>query len=145
MTERAAQLEEENLRLEEVLERNTRIFAELLSNGDAGITLTGPDRRIVKVIKGLSGVDPGTLAGQPIESLAIAEDRQQILDAYRELLEGRCEKIKILVRVPLADGTIALFGATLTDMLDNPNIQGILWNYSTCPFLEQQFVAGPAR
>lgn len=63
MTERAAQLEEENLRLEEVLERNTRIFAELLSNGDAGITLTGPDRRIVKVIKGLSGVDPARSPG----------------------------------------------------------------------------------
>jgi hypothetical protein len=52
------------------------------------------------------------------------------------LLEGRREKLRILVRVPQADGAVILYAATLTDMLCNPNIQGILWNYSTYPFLE---------
>ncbi len=136
LSERAAQLEEENLRLEEVLQRNSRIFEDLLTNGHAGITVTGPDRRIVRVIKSFNGIDVGALAGRQIDSLMVAQDRQAVVDAYRELLDGRCGKIKVLVRVPQADGSIVLYASTLTDMLDNPNIQGIVWNYSTYPFLE---------
>jgi PAS domain-containing protein len=136
LVERAAQLEEDNLRLEEALRRNSRIFEDLLANGHAGITLTGPDRRIVKVIKAFTDIDAGSLAGRSIDSLMVPQDRQTIVDAYSELLEGRREKLKILVRVPQADGAVVLYAATLTDMLCNPNIQGILWNYSTYPFLE---------
>jgi len=49
--ERAAQLEDENRWLEETLRRNSRIFEDLLMNGDVGITLTAPDRRIVRSSK----------------------------------------------------------------------------------------------
>jgi len=136
LSERVAQLEQDNMLLEEVLSRNSRMFEALLSNGADGITLTGPDRRIVRIIKGLTGIDPASLAGLPIETLAIPEDRQCIVDAYRQLLRGDCGKVAILVRVALPDGASVLHRATLTDMLDNPNVQGIVWNYSTYPFLE---------
>jgi PAS domain-containing protein len=136
LSERVAELEHDNMQLDEVLSRNTRMFEALLCNGAEGITLTGPDRRIVRVIKGLTGIDPASLTGRPIESLAVPEDRQCIVDAYGRLLQGDCGKIAILVRVTLPDGAIALHRATLTDMLDNPNVQGIVWNYSTYPFLE---------
>jgi PAS domain S-box-containing protein len=136
LVERTAQLEEDNLRLEEALRRNSRIFEDLLANGQAGITLTGPDRRIVKVIKAFTDIDAGSLTGRSIDSLMVPQDRQAIVDAYSELLQGRREKLRLLVRVPQADGTVVLYAATLTDMLCNPNIQGILWNYSTYPFLE---------
>lgn len=52
LSERIVQLEEENLMLDEALHRNSRMFEALLSNGRAGITLTGPDRRIVRLSKG---------------------------------------------------------------------------------------------
>ncbi len=133
LTERVAQLEEENLLLEEVLGRNSRMFEALLSNSHDGVTLTGPDRRIVKVVKGLTGMDPASLCGQPIESLAVPEDRQTIVEAYRQLVQGRCGKIAIVVRTIRADGSIVVFTATLTDMLDNPNVHGIVWNYSAHP------------
>jgi diguanylate cyclase (GGDEF)-like protein/PAS domain S-box-containing protein len=84
----------------------------------------------VRVIKGLTGFDGGSLSGKLIDSLAVPEDRQIIVDAYRELLQGHCGKIDIAVRVPLPNGAIVLHSATLTDMLDNPDVHGVVWNYS---------------
>src|SRR5580698_11390663 len=119
LNERVDQLEEENILLEQVIGRNSRMVEALLRNGRDGITLTGPDRRIVRVVKGLTGFDTDSLAGVLVESLAVPEDRQTIVDAYRQLLQGHCRKINIVVRVPLADGTIVMHTATLTDMLDD--------------------------
>lgn len=142
LREHAALLEEENLRLEETLRRNSRVFLDLLTNGDAGIILTAPDRRVVRVIKGITGMDPDSCIGQPIESFVAAEDRQTVVDAYRRLLEGRNSRVKILVRVPRPDGISALYAATGSDMLSNPDIHGIVWNYSAYPLLEAPVEAG---
>jgi PAS domain S-box-containing protein len=130
LADRVAQLESENTLLEETLQRNHRMFEALLRNCQHGITLTGPDRRIVRVVKGLTGIDPTSLQGQLIDSLAVPEDRQTIVDAYRTLLSGACARVDIVVRVLRADGTTAVHMATLTDMLDDTNVQGIVWNYS---------------
>jgi PAS domain S-box-containing protein len=138
LAEKAAGLEEENQRLEKALERNSRVFRELLITSEGGITLTAPDRRIVRVIKGVTGVDPEALVGQPIESMVAPEDRQTVIDAYRQLLEARRGKIRIVVRVRNADGDMALYGATLTDMLENPDIQGIVCNYSRFQLLDDE-------
>ncbi len=137
LSERVAQLEEENNRLDQALRRNSRVFEELLLNGDQGVTLTGPDRRIVRVIRGVTGFDPASLVGRPIESLVIEEDRQVIIDAYAKLLDRTCPRIRILVRIRHADGSVVLYAGTLTDMLENPDIQGIVCNYATYPFLER--------
>jgi PAS domain-containing protein len=135
LSARVAQLEEEKMLLEEALRRNFRMFEALLSKGHDGITLTGPDRQIVRVIRGLTGIDPDSLPGTLIESLVVPEDRQTVVDAYRELLESRCGEAKIVIRMTKADGSIALLAVTLTDMLDNPDVQGIVWNYSDHSYL----------
>jgi PAS domain-containing protein len=130
LSEQVAELEQKNRWLEEVIDRNVKLFEALLSNGHDGITLTGPDRRIVRVVKGLTGIDPTMLSGVLIDSLAVPEDRASIVEAYDQLLHGFCGKVTIAVRVLCADGARVLHSATLTDMLDNPNVQGIVWNYS---------------
>lgn len=130
LAERAAELEEENQRLEQALERNSRVFRELLITSEGGITLTAPDRRIVRVIKGVTGMDPEALVGRPIEAMVVADDRQAVVEAYRQLLEERRGRVRILVRLANAEGEVTLYGATLTDMLENPDIQGIVCNYS---------------
>ncbi len=136
LSQRAAELEEENQRLEEALRRNSRVFDELLIAGEAGIALTGPDRRIVRVIRGVTGIDPETLVGRPIDELAVPQDRRIIVDAFKQLIERRRGRIRIFVRVRNAQGDVGLYRATLTDMLENPDIHGIICNYSRYPFPE---------
>jgi PAS domain-containing protein len=133
LSERVAHLEEENVGLDDALRRNRRMFDALLSNGHFGITLTGPDRRIVRVVKSLTDRDPASLVGQLVESLAVPEDRERIVDAYLRLLNGGCGTVDVVFRVSRADTAVTLFTATLTDMLDNPNVQGIVWNYAVLP------------
>ena len=133
LSERISELEEENAnlrRLDETIRRNNALFNALLANCSAGIALTGPDRRIVRVVRGLTGLDTTQLAGVPLELLAVPEDRALVVDCYLRLLRRTCEKTSFEARVQRADGTITRFSITLTDMLDNPNVQGIVCNYT---------------
>ena len=133
LTVRISELEEANANLrllDEAMKRNNALFEAVLANSWQGITLTGPDRRILKVVRGLTGRRAGDLQGALVESLAVPEDQEIIIEAYRKLLRRACAKTTIEFRVPRADGTIAWFSATVTDMLDDPNVQCIVWNYT---------------
>jgi PAS domain S-box-containing protein len=133
LTARISELEEANANLQlldEVMRRNNALFEAILANSWHGITLTGADRRILKVVHGLTGRSAAELPGTLIESLALPEDQEIIIEAYRKLLRRSCAKITIEYRVYRADGTIAWFSATVTDMLDDPNVQCIVWNYA---------------
>jgi hypothetical protein len=140
MNERIGELTEENVRLkriEDVVKRNNAMFEALVMHGNDGIALTGPDRRILKVVRGLSGFDTASMPGQLIEALMIPADRPIVVEAYRQLLSGSCSSAKIVIRLRHADSRAVLHSATLTDMLENPNVQGIVWNYrvsgTACP------------
>ena len=133
LTALVSELSEENANLrllDEVMRRNNALFEALLANCSEGITLTGPDRRIVRVVRGLTGFSPADLTGILIESLAVPEDRALIVDCYKQLLSGERQQLSHDIRVPRADGTIRWFSITLTDMLDDPNVQCIVWNYA---------------
>ncbi len=133
LTARISELEEANANLQyldEAMRRNNALFEAVLANSWQGITLTGPDRRIIKVVRGLTGRSAPELQGTLVESLAVPEDHEIVIEAYRKLLRRACAKITIEFRVPRADGTMAWFSATLTDMLDDPNVQCIVWNYT---------------
>lgn len=130
LTAQISDLMQENLLiLDEAMHRNNALFEALLANSSAGITLTGPDRRIVRVVRGLTGLSSLDLTGTLIESLAIPEDQALIIECYDMLLNGSCRQVKQEIRVPRVDGTLRRFSVTLTDMLDDPNVQGIVWNY----------------
>ena len=132
-----------NLRsLEETLRHNTALFESLIAHSSAGIALTGPDRRILKVVRGLTAFDPTSLIGSLIELCAIPDDQQLILECYRELLGRTSQQVKQEIRVPCADRTIHWFSITLTDMLDNPDVQAIVLNYHD---ITAQKEAGPAQ
>jgi PAS domain S-box-containing protein len=131
--------ENANLRLlDRALRRNTVFFEAVLANSFGGITLTGPDRRIVRVVRGLTAFNPADLSGVLIESLAIEEDRALILDIYEQLLSRKCQQVNTEIRVPRADGAIRWFSIRITDMLDDPDVQCIVWNYCDSTDLKQR-------
>lgn len=141
LTARISELEESNANLQlldEAMRRNNALFEALLANSWQGIALTSPDRRILKVVRGLTGRSAAELTGVLIESLAVPEDHEVVIEAYRQLLRRACAKITIELRAPRADGTVAWFSATVTDMLDDPNVQCIVWNYTDIT-AEKQF------
>src|SRR4029077_6530903 len=66
LTARISELEEANANLQlldEAMRRNNALFEALLANSWQGITLTGPDRRILKVVRGLTGRSAPELRG----------------------------------------------------------------------------------
>jgi PAS domain S-box-containing protein len=120
-----------NLQLLDVaLHRNTALFEALLANSVDGVMLTGADRRILRVVRGLTGFAPGELNGSLIESTLLPEDREIMVHCYRRLLDRRCAKTEFEVRAYRPDGSIVYLSGTLTDMLDDPNVQAIVFNYA---------------
>jgi PAS domain S-box-containing protein len=127
-----SELSEENANLQlldDALRRNTALFEALLANSVDGVTLTGADRRIVRVVRGLTGFAPGELSGVLIESTLHPDDREILLNCYRQLLDRRCNKAEFDVRAFRPDGSIVYLSGTLTDMLDDPNVLAIVFNY----------------
>jgi PAS domain S-box-containing protein len=116
-------------RLEETLHRNTALFNALLSHSRDAILLTGPDGRIVRIARSISGYGPRELDGTPVESLIYVEDREIVRDCYRRLLSRVESSIDVEVRGLLSDGSFVWIEATFTDMLDHPDVQAIVCNY----------------
>jgi PAS domain S-box-containing protein len=133
LTAAVLQLEDENRnlnRLEEALRRKDAWLAAVLANSAEGVLLTGPGRRILRVVRGLTGFAPGEMQGALVESVVIPEDQAILLNGYQDLLGRRCKKAEFEVRARGADGSIQYLAGTLTDMLDDPDVQAIVANYS---------------
>src|ERR1700722_17396808 len=127
------QLEDENRNLRlmvETLRPKGAWFAALLANSTEGVILTGPGRRILRVMRGLMGFVPGELQGALIESIVLPEDRHILVQGYRDLLDGRCGTAEFEGRALRPDGSVKYLAGTLTDMLDIPDIQAIVANYA---------------
>ncbi len=131
LTSRVSELEEENANLrllDDTVRRNTAMFEALIANSSDGITLTGPDRRIVRVVHSAMGFSAGEVVGLPLESILHPEDQDILVDCYGQLLTGRAKSVEFEGRVCGPDGSIRWALAKLTDMLDDPNVQAIVCN-----------------
>jgi PAS domain S-box-containing protein len=131
LVNRISQLEEENGRLkllEETIARNTALFEALVANSWEGISLIGPDRRIVRVVRSALGYQPFEVSGTRIESLIHPDDREILLDCWNELLARRAKSVEFEGRIRNPDGSYGWVLARLTDMLDDPNVQAIVCN-----------------
>jgi PAS domain S-box-containing protein len=123
--------------LDDALRRNTALFEAILVNSADGIALTRADRRIFRVIRGITGRVPGEPAGVLAESIFLAEDRHIVIDCYRNLLDHHCGTIAFEARAVHADGSIMYLSGSLSDMLDDPNVQAIVCNYSDVTLRKQ--------
>lgn len=130
---RISELEEENANLrllDEAITRNTAMFEALLAHSSDGIALMGPDRRIVRVVRTAMGFTAGEVAGLPIESLIHPDDQGILVECYDRLLKGCSKSEEFEGRICRPDGSIRWVLAKFTDLLDDPNVQAIVCNYS---------------
>jgi PAS domain S-box-containing protein len=128
---RISHLEEENgllKLLEETVARNTALFEALVANSWDGISLIGPDRRIIRVVHSAMGYQPFEISGIRIESLIHPDDREILLVCWDELLTRRAKSVDFEGRIRNPDGSHGWVMARLTDMLDDPYVQAIVCN-----------------
>jgi hypothetical protein len=59
-----------------------------------------------------------------------------IRHAYRRLLNDHCGTLAPELRVPRGDGDTGVFAAALNDMLDEPDVHRMVWNYSEFAVLD---------
>jgi PAS domain S-box-containing protein len=133
LTSRLSELEQENANLrllDETIRRNTAMFEALVSNSSDGIALAGPDRRMVRVVRTALGYSPMQVIGMPFEAIIHAEDQHILLDCYNQLLDGRSKSVEFEGRFQRPDGSTGWVLAKLTDMLDDPDVQAIVCNYT---------------
>lgn len=127
--------------LEEALERNTRLFDAMLAHSRDAILLTGPDGRIVRIVKSVAGYGPTELTGLPVETLVHPEDREAVRDCYRRLLSCEVASVDVETRILRPDHSHVWLETTITDMLDVPDVQAIVWNCSNITRRKEQELA----
>ena len=132
LRERISELDEQvaNLqRLEETIKRNNRLFEALLVSSKDGIALTRPDATVIRIIK--SALDYGSteVTGLSIFDLIHPDDRVAMRQCYAELMKGHGSRVRHEVRMLSPDGSPVWVESTVTNMLDDPNVQAIVHNY----------------
>jgi PAS domain S-box-containing protein len=132
LLERISELEERNYnleRLELTIQRNAELFEALLGASDDGIALTRADGTIIQDVRGILGYPPNSLTGMCLADLAYFEDRNSIVEGYRDLVINRRNQFQTEVRLLKASGASLWVELTITDMLDNPAVLAIVTRY----------------
>jgi PAS domain S-box-containing protein len=140
-SERICELEDRNQTLkliEETLHRNIALFQAMLSRSKEGVALIGPNRNIVRMVHSFAGYAPAEVSGIFVENLVHPDDRAIIVDCYRQVVDHPGASVEFEVRALGADGSFMWVEGTLTDMLDDPNVQAIVCNYADCTLQREE-------
>ncbi len=132
LRERISELDEQvtNLKhLDDAIRRNNGLFEALLAASHDGIVLTRHDATILRVIKSILGYETAIVSNLSIYDLVHRDDHGVVHQCYAQLLERRGKQVHHEIRAWKADGTIVWLQGTVTDMLDNPNVQAFVHNY----------------
>jgi PAS domain S-box-containing protein len=132
LLEQISELEEQNANLrllEAAIERNAKMFEALLGASHDGIALTRADGSIIRVIRGILGYALHDVEGLHLADLVHREDRETVLEAYRELMIGRKQRLKCEARVKKPEGGYLWVELTITDLLDDPAVMALVNNY----------------
>lgn len=130
LLERVAELEAENAALrplQETVRRNAKIFHAMFNKSREGFLLVTPQLTLLKVIHSVLGNSDEELAGCSLLETIHMEDVALVTEAFRRLLDTT-KSVTIHCRVVDKRGHWHWMEIEMTDMLDDPDIQAILWN-----------------
>jgi len=128
---RIAELEAENAnlrQLEETVRRNARLMQALLSKSRDGFLVVTPHMTVLRVIHSVLGNIDANVAGRPVLAKIHPEDRARFTEAFAGLLSNPSEAVSLECRVSDNNGIWRWMEVEMTDMLDDPDVQAIVFN-----------------
>jgi PAS domain S-box-containing protein len=131
LREHVAELEAENAalrQLQETVRRNSRIFQALLSKSREGFLLVTPQLTFLKAIHSALGNNEEDLAGRSLLETIHPDDCARVSGAFASLLANPAQPATIRCRVIDGSGEWHWMEVEMTDMLDDPDVQAVVWN-----------------
>jgi PAS domain S-box-containing protein len=132
MSEYSCELETEDsaiFQLEETIRRNTRVFQALLRQSHEGILLVTPEMTVLRLIHPLMGYPESELIGLPILSLVHPKDVASVSEAFSSILTQQTQTTVCEYRTVTKDGACRWLELQMTDLLDDPDVEAVLFNY----------------
>lgn len=136
LRDQVAELEAENAalrQLQETVRRNSKVFHALLSKSHEGFMLITPQLTFLRVIRSVLGNDTDQLAGRSLLTKMHPEDCGRVTEAFSRLLDSPSESVIVECRVSDARGDWHWMEVEMTDMLDDPDVQAVVWNSREIP------------
>jgi PAS domain S-box-containing protein len=131
LRERLAELEAENAalrQLQETVRRNTKIFEAVLSKSHEGFLLVTPQLTFLRAIHSVLGNRDEDVVGRSLLAKIHPEDGAHVTQAFVGLLANPSQPVTLECRVSDPDGQWHRMEVEMTDMLDDPDIQAVVWN-----------------
>jgi len=128
---RVWELEAENAslrQLDETLRRNARLFGTLLNRSHDGIVLVTPQMNLLKIVHSVLGNSDEALSGQPVLSFVHPDDADLMRETFLQLLNCQSKTATCKCRFQDKDGTWRWLEVEMTDLLDDPDVQAIVFN-----------------
>ncbi|HYL78423.1 MAG TPA: PAS domain S-box protein [Bryobacteraceae bacterium] len=131
LRERVSELEAENAmlrQLDEAFRRNSRLFEALLARSQDAILLVTPQLTFLKVVHSVLGNTDRELTGQPVLSVLHSDDGARVTESFGRLLSGQHKSVICECRAMGSDGAWHWVEVEMTDLLDDPDVQAIVFN-----------------
>ena len=129
--DRVAELEAENAalrQLQETVRRNAKIFEAVLSKSHEGFLLISPQLTFLRAIHSVLGNRNEDVVGRSLLAKIHPEDGAQVTEAFVHLLANPSQSATVECRVSDPEGEWHWMEVEMTDMLDDPDIQAVVWN-----------------
>jgi PAS domain S-box-containing protein len=129
--ERVAELEAENAalrQLQETVRRNAKIFEAVLSKSHEGFLLVTPQLTFLRAIHSVLGNRDEELVGRSLLTKIHPDDGAYITRAFVGLLGNPSQSVTVECRVSDPQGQWHRMEVEMTDMLDDPDVQAVVWN-----------------
>jgi PAS domain S-box-containing protein len=111
------------------LERDRRRLTAMLTNISDTVTLIDAEAQVLDTTgrhTEILGYPPSFWNGRSLYDLTVAEDRESLVSAHREVLERPGTSVQRDIRVRHADGSLQELEVTAVNLLDDPEVGGIV-------------------
>jgi PAS domain-containing protein len=131
LLERISELEDENVnlrKLEEIIQNNTYLFEALLRASHEAILLLSPELTILRLIHSALGYSEKDVLGQSLLTFLHPDDVRRVEQACAGLISGSNKTCLVECRALGPRSTWVWEEFQMTDMLDDPCVQALVFN-----------------